>query len=275
MWQVLASLLPWCVCLVALALAFYALRVCERALGNAGPATLAAGERTDSESVTEVVHRGDAHCGTAPRTRRSWRPFGGSLGGAERQRKLSAYHEAAHLLVAAELDAIDLPAPAVVNDGACSWAQALELPECAEREALADLLAVLLAGRVGEELGCGEVSNRAQDDICLATRLASEMVRSWGMAKAVGPVACAAPGVGVDQSNLPPCSEQTASLLDEQVRELLDKAAKRAERLVSRQREGLDQVAAAVLDGEAVDRHRLEGVLSGQDSEQTKLPARA
>jgi cell division protease FtsH len=169
-----------------------------------------------------------------------------------------AVHEAGHALVAS-LSAHADPVGRVTVLGA---GQALGLTEMLPADDrrlygesyLADTLAVRLGGRAAERLICGEASTGAADDLASATALAAQMVQVYGLSEAIGPVSYGGPsgqpypGLGAARGY----SEHTQWLLDQEVAALLTKAEARARDLLTRHRDALDQLAAALVEQETV-----------------------
>jgi cell division protease FtsH len=132
---------------------------------------------------------------------------------------------------------------------------------------LLDTLAVRLGGRAAERLLLGEVSSGASNDLAGATQVATRMVREFGMSPRVGPVGFADEGpqyLGPQQPSSRPYAEQTQRVIDEEVARLLGDADERATRLLESRREGLEKVAAMLVERETIDG---EDVLAALDRE--------
>jgi cell division protease FtsH len=168
-----------------------------------------------------------------------------------------AVHEAGHALVATLSQYAD-PVSRVTVLGA---GQALGLTETLPSDDrrlygeryLADTLAVRLGGRAAERLVRGEASTGAADDLASATALATSMVREFGLSDKIGPVSYGGPAAG------PPgyapsrsYSEHTQWLVDQEVAAILAKAEAQARDLLTRHREALDRLTAALLEQETV-----------------------
>jgi cell division protease FtsH len=118
-------------------------------------------------------------------------------------------------------------------------------------------LTFILAGRAAEKLVFGEYSAGAENDLMQATRIARKMVATWGMSERVGPVACSTsnehPFLGRDVYEQREFSERTAQIIDEEVSRVLNDAAIRATKLLSDNRDKLDQLAGALEAREMLD----------------------
>ena len=168
-----------------------------------------------------------------------------------------AVHEAGHALVAALSPHAD-PVSRVTVLGA---GQALGLTEMLPADDrrlygeryLADTLAVRLGGRAAERLVRGEASTGAADDLASATALATQMVREFGLSDKMGPVSYSgqtpgSPGSGTPRSY----SEHTQWLVDQEVAAILTRAEAQARDLLTRHRDALNQLTAALLEQETV-----------------------
>jgi len=168
-----------------------------------------------------------------------------------------AVHEAGHALVATLSPHAD-PVSRVTVLGA---GQALGLTETLPADDrrlygeryLADTLAVRLGGRAAERLVRGEASTGAADDLASATALATQMVREFGLSEAIGPVSYPGPPAGHPAlAGSRGYSEHTQALVDQEVAAILANAETRARDLLTRHREALDQLTAALLEHETV-----------------------
>jgi cell division protease FtsH len=177
-----------------------------------------------------------------------------------------AVHEAGHALVATLSPHAD-PVSRVTVLGA---GQALGLTETLPADDrrlygeryLADTLAVRLGGRAAERLVRGEASTGAADDLASATALATQMVREFGLSEAMGPVSYTGPPAGHPGSA--PArgySEHTQWLVDQEVAATLAKAETHARDLLTRHREALDRLTAALLEQETVTGDQVRALL--------------
>ena len=117
---------------------------------------------------------------------------------------------------------------------------------------LVDQLCVAMGGRVAEELQFGNVTNGAVGDIRQATNIARKMVCEWGMSEKLGMVE-----YGSEQGEMlmgsKSYSEETAQLIDEEVRDLIDGAYERAKSLLIEHRDALTRISEALLEYETLD----------------------
>jgi cell division protease FtsH len=184
-------------------------------------------------------------------------PRGILLSLADRER--TAYHEAGHALVGMLTPGADPVRKVSIIPRGMALGVTLATPDADRvsysREDLEAKLRVALAGRVAEELVYGTISTGAESDIKQLTAIARQMVGSWGMSDAIGPVAVLSHD-GAEQW-LPPgvsdTSEATRKLVDEEVRRLVDTAHVEVSEVLSDHREQLENLAKALLVSETLD----------------------
>jgi cell division protease FtsH len=187
-----------------------------------------------------------------------------------------AVHEAGHALVAVLSPHAD-PVSRVTVLGA---GQALGLTEMLPADDrrlygesyLADTLAVRLAGRAAERLIRGEASTGAADDLASATALATQMVREYGLSDKIGPVSYSGPPAHPALAAPRGYSEHTQWLVDQEVAALLTRAETRARELLTRHREALTQLTAALLEQETITGDQVRALI--QAACPSSLPAR-
>jgi cell division protease FtsH len=196
------------------------------------------------------------------------------LGGARpslldpRARKVVAYHESGHALVAWLTPEADPVHKVTIIPRGRALGVTEQLPGedrfNYSRSFLLARLDVMVAGRVSEELCFGDVTTGAESDLVQATRLARRMVTRWGMGS-LGPLAFAAdeeqPFLGYQLSQGRDYSEATAALIDRDLRELLSARHDVVEKLLTTNRGKLDQLAAALLREETVGQEQLRSIL--------------
>jgi cell division protease FtsH len=129
------------------------------------------------------------------------------------------------------------------------------------------LLQVCFGGRVAEEIFCDDISSGAQSDIEQATRIARQMVLTWGMSDSLGPVSYG-PDQGVKDITygLPTereYSEKTAEEIDAEVKHIMDVAFKSAKQVILENKERLEGVAQALLKYETLDADDVKLILDG------------
>jgi cell division protease FtsH len=142
------------------------------------------------------------------------------------------------------------------------------------RSELIDRLAVMLGGRVAEELKIGDITTGAGDDIKKATATAKQMVTQYGMSDVLGPItlgnADAQPFMGREMGGAPDYSGQVGAQIDAEVRKLLDEAHDEALEILVENDHVLEALAAKLLEVETVDGALMAEVFSPIDKRPTR-----
>ena len=191
---------------------------------------------------------------------------------SERDKRITAYHEAGHALASHFLE----HAEGVHKVTIVPRARALGfmMPAREEllhwtRKRLLDQIAVALAGRAAEELVFDDVTTGAENDFRQATELARRMITEWGMHPEFGTVAYAEREEsylgGYETRRY---SEETARRIDEAVKELISEQYRRVKRLLREHRDVLDHVAEALLDHETLTAEMFQRVVEGLPPEE-------
>lgn len=187
----------------------------------------------------------------------------------EREKCITAYHEAGHALVARFTPGADpLHKVSIIPRG-----QALgvtqQLPQDDRyhypRSYLDARIAVSLGGRAAERAQFGEVSTGAQNDLKQATELAEKMVCQWGMSERIGPMVFSRgeehPFLGRKLASDKTFSEQMAWLIDQEIENILKAGETAADRIVEERRPLLDKLAETLMEEESLDRKRVDEIL--------------
>jgi cell division protease FtsH len=185
---------------------------------------------------------------------------------AEEKRRV-AFHESGHTLVALTVPTGEpVHKVSIIPRGVAALGFTLQLPVeerfLSTEPQLRDQLAILLGGRVAEEMACGSVSSGAHNDLEHASEIARSMVTQLGMSKGLGPLTygrrqeLAFLGiVGQEERNY---SDDTARLIDAEVRALVEEGQRRAHEILRDRRPALDALAAALQEREVMDRDEVE-----------------
>ncbi len=193
----------------------------------------------------------------------------------EEDRRITAYHEAGHAVVAIQIPETDPPHKVTIVPRGRALGSTMVLPEKEsyhmQRKRLVGQLAVLFGGRVSEALFCGDISAGASDDIRRATELARAMVTELGMSDRIGPVNYAerqgSDFLGTELLSGKWHSEVTAREIDEEVKQLLSDAYERAQRLVEGSREQVEILTSALLKYETITGEEIGRILRGASIE--------
>ncbi|TML17888.1 MAG: ATP-dependent zinc metalloprotease FtsH [Actinobacteria bacterium] len=179
---------------------------------------------------------------------------------SEREKQLTAYHEAGHAVTATVLPTADPIHKVTILPIGMALGATQQLP-AEERHSydqtfLEERLIVFMGGRMAEELVFGVVSTGANNDLVSATELARKMVREWGMSDRIGPMAWGSQGMvflGEDLMHTRDYSDETARVIDEEVEKVLRGMEDRCRDLLIEHRNALDLVARALLEHETID----------------------
>ncbi|HEY6195788.1 MAG TPA: ATP-dependent zinc metalloprotease FtsH [Candidatus Eisenbacteria bacterium] len=192
----------------------------------------------------------------------------------EEERKLTAYHESGHALVGLSVPGIDPIHKVTIVPRGRALGITFFLPEKDRRNVtkqwLLGQLAMSYGGRVAEELvfGPDKVTTGAYSDIQQATEMARRMVTQFGMSDVVGPIAVgdreAEIFLGREVVQRREVSERTAELVDTELKRLLGEAYEHARDILTKQRDQLDRLAAALLERETLDREEVDLVVAGK-----------
>jgi cell division protease FtsH len=191
-----------------------------------------------------------------------------SLVMSDREKRNTAYHESGHTIVAAILPAADpLHKVTIIPRGrALGLTQQLPTEDkySYSKRYLEAMLAVLMGGRIAEEVFIGEITTGAGNDIERATGMARRMVCEWGMSD-LGPVTFGkkeeAIFLGREFAQHQDFSEATAVDIDKEVRRILDKAYKTAHEIIGNNKAALDRIARKLLERETLEGWEVNEIL--------------
>jgi cell division protease FtsH len=190
----------------------------------------------------------------------------------DQEKKITAYHEAGHALLAALLPHTDpLHKVTIIPRGmALGVTQQLPLEERHNytKEQLESRIAVCMGGRIAEDLTFGQITTGAQNDIEQATEMSRKMVCEFGMSDTLGPLTYGkkeeAIFLGKEFNRHQDYSEATALKIDAEVKRIVTEQYERSQRLLTENRELLVRVAAALLEHEVLDAGQLKQLMTGQ-----------
>ncbi len=190
----------------------------------------------------------------------------------EKERRIVAYHEAGHAIVAERVDHADpVHKISIIPRGVGALGYTQQLPEderyLLQRQELLDRMAVLLGGRVAEEIVFEEISTGASNDLERVGELARNMVRQYGMSDALGAVGYEKQRqtfLGNGEGGWPQqrsYSEDTARTIDEEVRRMVSESRERTRQILTADRDLIERVAEALLENEVVTREELREIM--------------
>jgi len=196
---------------------------------------------------------------------------------SEDEKKLTAYHEAGHAIVALHEPASDPIHKATIVPRGRALGVVMRLPErdrlSVAREKLHADLAVAMGGRVAEELifGDDKVTTGASSDISMATDMARRMVTEWGMSDKLGPLRYASDQeevfLGHSVAQTKNMSDDTAAIVDSEIRLIVETAYKRATKILKDHMDDLHTLAKALLEHELLSGDEIKALLRGEKIE--------
>ncbi len=203
----------------------------------------------------------------------------------EEEKKLTAYHEAGHAICSLHVKETDPIHKATIIPRGRALGMVQQLPEkdhySYTRAKMLSRLIICMGGRVSEELkfGYDKVTSGASSDIAAATNLARSMVTEWGMSDVLGPVLYAENsnevflGRAVTQNKN--MSEETARLVDMEIKRLVTEAYDEAKRILTEHDKDLETLAHALIEYETLTGDEIKDILAGKEinrAEQTPVP---
>ncbi|SFM96070.1 ATP-dependent zinc metalloprotease FtsH [Dokdonella immobilis] len=191
------------------------------------------------------------------------------------EKKLTAYHEAGHAIIGRLVPDHDPVYKVTIIPRGRALGVTMYLPEndrySYNKENIISRLCSLYGGRVAEELifGPDKVTTGASNDIERATKMARNMVTKWGLSDKLGPIAYGEEEdevfLGRSVTQHKNVSDETARRIDEEVREILDRAYARSTELLTENMSKLHVMAEALLQYETIDARQIEEIMNGQD----------
>ena len=191
----------------------------------------------------------------------------------EDEKRMTAYHEAGHAIVALHEPASDPIHKATIIPRGRALGMVMRLPErdsySYHRDKMYANLAVAMGGRVAEELifGYEKVSSGAASDISYATGLARDMVTRWGLSDALGPLQYAEADeevfLGYSVNRQRQMSDETARAIDKEIRRIVDDSYERAKTCLSENSAELETLAQALLEFETLSGDEIKILLEG------------
>jgi cell division protease FtsH len=201
---------------------------------------------------------------------------------SDKEKQIIAYHESGHALLAHVLPNADPVHKISIIPRGQALGYTLTLPTedkyLVTKSELVDELAMLLGGRVAEEMTFGELTTGDQNDIEKATKLARKMVCEFGMSEKLGPLTLGQKQgevfLGRDFSSHQDYSDQVAFEIDQEIRRLVDEAYTQAETILKENRERLDVIAKALIERETLEKEDLLAILAGEELAPAKQPSK-
>lgn len=184
----------------------------------------------------------------------------------DKEKLLTAYHEAGHAIVMTEVEESEPLHKVTIIPRGQSLGSTMQLPEkdqyTQSRRKLLSMLAVFMGGRAAEEIACSDITTGAQNDIQQATRIARAMVCEWGMSDTLGPQNFGGNQdlvfIGKEIARQQEMSEETARKVDAEVGRLIHEAYEQARSTLIENRDKLELLAKALIEWETLDGQEVE-----------------
>ncbi|MCL2002530.1 MAG: ATP-dependent zinc metalloprotease FtsH [Oscillospiraceae bacterium] len=185
---------------------------------------------------------------------------------SDKERRLSAYHEAGHAVVRRNLQNVDPVHHISIIPRGMAGGMTVFLPQedksfMSRNEMLENIIS-MLGGRVAEKLVLDDISTGASDDIKKVTRMARSMVTKYGMSESIGPINFGGDHdevfLGRDLTTARNFSEETGAMIDREIKKIVDKANERCETILKNSMDTLKKVAEYLLEKETMDSETFE-----------------
>ncbi|MBR5373002.1 MAG: ATP-dependent zinc metalloprotease FtsH, partial [Oscillospiraceae bacterium] len=190
----------------------------------------------------------------------------------EADKKITAFHEAGHAVVAFHLKTQDrVQQVSVISRGLAAgmtWTRPNTEDNHMSRTKLLETIVMMMGGRAGEATALDDICTGASNDIERATKLAKNMVTKWGLSDALGPIAYGSENdevfIGKDFGHVRDYSEEVAARIDAEVRKIVEAAYAKALQILSENRAQLDALAAFLLEFEKVNEDEFTAIMKGE-----------
>ncbi len=194
---------------------------------------------------------------------------------SDAEKKLTAFHEAGHAIVGLSVPSHDPVYKVSIIPRGRALGVTMFLPEedrySYSKERLESQISSLFGGRIAEELifGSESVTTGASNDIHRATEIARNMVTKWGLSEKLGPLVYSEEEgevfLGHSVTQHKQVSDETAHLIDEEVRSIIDRNYKRAEKILKDNTEKLHLMAEALMKYETIDTEQIKDIMAGKE----------
>lgn len=192
---------------------------------------------------------------------------------SDEEKRITAYHEGGHALVAKLLPGTDPVHKVSIIPRGQAMGVTMQLPvddrHSYNREYLENQIAMLLGGRVAEEVAIGSITTGASNDIDRATKIARNMVCMWGMSEKLGPLSFGDNQeqvfLGKELIHDKNYGEETAKVIDAEVRRFVEEGHDKARSLLKEKREVLDKIAEALLERETITGADIDLLMEGKE----------
>ena len=191
----------------------------------------------------------------------------------ETDKRITAYHEAGHAILARLLPGCDPVHEVSIIPRGMAAGYTMTRPDSddnhIEKSKLLDDIVMTLGGRVAEELIIKDISAGASNDISVITQRARKMVTEWGMSDKIGPVNYSGEGqvfIGKDMQTRATYSEELAKIIDQEVELIIKNAHKKATELLTKHKKKLDNMARILIERETIYQDEVDMIMDGMDA---------
>jgi cell division protease FtsH len=192
---------------------------------------------------------------------------------SDKEKKVTSYHECGHVLVARKLPEADPVHKVTIIPRGRALGLTTYLPidekHTYSREYLESMITYALGGRAAERIVFGQLTTGAGNDIERATEVARKMVCEWGMSDKMGPLAYGQKDeeifLGRQITRHKNYSEETAVIIDEEIKKIVNSSMKRSEKILNDNLDTLHRLAAALLEREILDSAEIDAVIRGEE----------
>ena len=201
---------------------------------------------------------------------------------SDKEKSIIAYHEAGHTIVAKVIPNMDPVHKVTIVSSGRALGYTLQIPLedkfLTSRTEIEGRLAILLGGRVAEELIFNEITTGAQNDIARATQVATRMVTEFGMSDKIGPLALGKENeevfLGMDISKSPKHSDRTAELIDDEIKKIISTAKQRATKILEENKDKLENLVKALIERETLNGEQIDKIMKGEQLEPVETVAK-
>lgn len=197
---------------------------------------------------------------------------------SEKEKKIKAYHETGHAVVAHTLPNIKDPIHKVsIIPRGMAGGYTLVLPtedkNFDSKLELLDEIATLLGGRVAEETFLGDITNGASNDLERATKVTRRMICEWGMSDKLGPLTLGQKQhevfLGRDFAANPDYSQEVAFEIDKEIRRIIDEAVEKDREIIANNRDKIERIVERLIEKETLEKDELKELLSDDYGKKT------
>jgi len=200
---------------------------------------------------------------------------------SEREKKITAFHEAGHAVITQLLETQDKVHQISVIPSGRAGGYTLSLPTedkmYMSKKEMEEEIVSLLGGRVAEQIVIGDITTGASNDIERATKMARGMVTKYGMSSSLGPIVYGTSHeevfLGKDFGSTRDFSEKIAADIDSEVKAIIEKAYRRAEEILSDNRKKLDFTAEYLIEHEVIDEEQFDYIMSTDEPAVSEVEA--